>query len=133
MKIQPNSKLLLIGDSITDCGRGRPIAESSLNALGDGHVSLLNPFFTTTVSQARLRIVNMGTSGNTVRDLAARWDSDVVALNPDWLTICIGINDVWRQFDARLQVESFVTLDEYMRTLEDLIRTTRPQICGWSL
>ncbi|HYO89181.1 MAG TPA: GDSL-type esterase/lipase family protein, partial [Candidatus Limnocylindrales bacterium] len=78
-------------------------------------------------------IVNMGTSGNTVRDLAARWDSDVVALSPDWLTICIGINDVWRQFDARFQVESFVTLDEYMRTLEDLIRTTRPQIKVWSL
>lgn len=130
MKIQPNSKLLLIGDSITDCGRGRPIAEASFNALGDGYVSLLNAFFTTTVPQARLRIVNMGTSGNTVRDLAARWDSDVVALNPDWLSICIGINDVWRQFDARLQVESFVSLDEYTRTLEDLIRTTRPQIRG---
>ncbi|MFN8378973.1 MAG: GDSL-type esterase/lipase family protein [Anaerolineae bacterium] len=47
-------------------------------------------------------VINMGVGGNTVRDLAARWESDVTALNPDWLSICIGINDVWRQFDARL-------------------------------
>ena len=43
---------------------------------------------------------NSGVSGNTSRDLLQRFDSDVVALNPDWVSICIGINDVWRQFDS---------------------------------
>lgn len=130
MKIQPNTKLLMLGDSITDCGRVRPIAEASRDALGTGYVSLINACLTATSPQARIRIVNMGVSGNTVRDLAARWSSDVVGLNPDWLSILIGINDVWRQFDTRLQIEEHISLDEYARTLETLIRTTRPQLKG---
>ncbi|TRZ53535.1 GDSL family lipase [bacterium] len=130
MKIQPNTKLLMLGDSITDCGRVRPIAEASGDALGTGYVSLINACLTATSPQARIRIVNMGVSGNTVRDLAARWSSDVVGLNPDWLSILIGINDVWRQFDTRLQIEEHISLDEYARTLETLIRTTRPQLKG---
>ena len=130
MKIQPNTKLLMLGDSITDCGRVRPIAEASGDALGTGYVSLINACLTATSPQARIRIVNMGVSGNTVRDLSARWSSDVVGLNPDWLSILIGINDVWRQFDTRLQIEEHISLDEYTRTLETLIRTTRPQLKG---
>lgn len=130
MKIQPNTKLLMLGDSITDCGRVRPIAEASGDALGTGYVSLINACLTATSPQARIRIVNMGVSGNTVRDLAARWSSDVVGLNPDWLSILIGINDVWRQFDTRLQIEEHISLDEYTRTLETLIRTTQPQLKG---
>lgn len=130
MKIQPNTKLLMLGDSITDCGRVRPIAEASGDALGTGYVSLINACLTATSPQARIRIVNMGVSGNTVRDLAARWSSDVVGLNPDWLSILIGINDVWRQFDTRLQIEEHISLDEYARTLETLIRPTRPQLKG---
>lgn len=130
MKIQPNSKLLLIGDSITDCGRARPIAEASGDALGTGYVSLLNAYLTATAPSARIRVINMGVSGNTVHDLAARWASDVVALNPDWLSILIGINDVWRQFDTRLQTEAHIGLEDYARTLESLIRTTRPQLKG---
>ena len=41
----------------------------------------------------------MGLSGNTIRDLSDRWDSKYYELKPDWLSIMIGINDVWRQFD----------------------------------
>ena len=130
MKIQPNSKLLMIGDSITDCGRVRPIAEANCDALGTGYVSLINAYLIATIPQARIRIVNMGVSGNTVRDLTARWSSDVLALHPDWLSILIGINDVWRQFDTRLQTEEHIGLEEYTRSLETLIQITRPQLKG---
>lgn len=130
MKIQPNSKLVMIGDSITDCGRARPVAEAWGDALGNGYVNLLHAFFTATMPQDRLRIFNVGTSGNTVRDLAARWQTDVIDLKPDWLSIFIGINDVWRQFDTHLRTETHVTLDEYADTLENLIRATRPQLRG---
>jgi hypothetical protein len=37
--IQPNSKLLMIGDSITDCGRARDVAEATGDLLGSGYVS----------------------------------------------------------------------------------------------
>jgi lysophospholipase L1-like esterase len=129
LRIPPHRTLLMIGDSITDCGRLRPVAEAAED-LGNGYVSLVHAFLNATIPQQHVRILNMGISGNTVRDLAARWPSDVLDLQPDWLSIFIGINDVWRQFDAYLQPERHVSLDEYASTLEHLVRTTRPQLEG---
>lgn len=37
---------------------------------------------------------NRGISGNTLDDLAARWQDDVLALKPDIVSILIGTNDV---------------------------------------
>lgn len=130
MKIHSNSKLLMIGDSITDCDRSRPIGEAGHDGLGHGYVSLVNAYLTAVHPERRIRVVNMGVSGNTVRDLAARWSSDVEALDPDWLCIMIGINDVWRQFDCRLITEGHVTLDEYTETLDALITASLPKLKG---
>lgn len=130
MKSLSNSTLLMIGDSITDCGRARPVAEGVNWDLGNGYVSLIHALLGATYPEQHIRIRNMGISGNTVRDLAARWQSDVLDLKHDWLSIMIGINDVWRQFDAPLQTEWHVSLDEYASILEGLVRTTRPQLKG---
>jgi lysophospholipase L1-like esterase len=75
-------------------------------------------------------VVNQGLSGNTVRDLKERWQRDVLDLKPDWLSIMIGINDVWRQFDSPRQKESHVYLDEYTATLKELVTQTRPLLKG---
>lgn len=130
LSIQPNSKLLMIGDSITDCQRARPVGEGLFEALGKGYVAQIEATLTAAIPEQRIRVVNMGTSGNTVRDLAARWRTDVIDLNPDWLSIMIGINDVWRQFDSPLQVEQHVLLPEYAETLERLVSQTRPRVRG---
>lgn len=133
MKIHPNSTLLMIGDSITDCGRVRPIAEAVGNNLGDGYVSLIHALLSATCPQRHIRILNMGISGNNVHDLAARWQEDVLDLKPDWLSILIGINDVWPQFDTHVHTEGYVSLDEYAATLERLICMTRTQLKGMVL
>jgi lysophospholipase L1-like esterase len=78
MKISSNSTLLMIGDSITDCGRVRPVGESVGGDLGNGYVSLIHATLSATCPQLHIRIRNTGISGNTVRDLAARWQSDVL-------------------------------------------------------
>src|SRR3954452_17883523 len=98
LRIQPNSKLLMIGDSITDCERARPVGEGLFAALGKGYVSLVDALLGATYPEREIRVVNMGSSGNTVRDLKSRWRTDVLDLRPDWLSMMIGINDVWRQF-----------------------------------
>ena len=128
--INPNSKLILIGDSITDCQRAQPVGEGLFDALGKGYVALIDATVTAVLPEQHIRVVNMGTSGNTVRDLQARWQTDVLDLKPDWLTIMIGINDVWRQFDSPLQVERHVPLTEYANTLEKLVSQTRPRLQG---
>jgi lysophospholipase L1-like esterase len=130
LRIHPNSKLVMIGDSITDTGRARPIGEGLMEALGRGYVSLVDSMLNAAQPQQRIRVVNMGVSGNTVRDLKARWQTDVLDLRPDWLSIKIGINDVWRQFDTPLQSEWQVRIDEYAETLTALVSTTRPQLKG---
>jgi lysophospholipase L1-like esterase len=77
-----------------------------------------------------IRVINRGTSGNTVRDLKARWRADVLDLKPEWLSIMIGINDVWRQFDQPLMKETHVYKDEYERTLRELVDQAKPQLKG---
>ncbi len=128
MLIQPNSKLLFIGDSITDCGRARPIGEG--DGLGDGYVSLVNAALGSSAPPHGIRVLNTGISGNTVRDLDARWQRDALDLKPDWLSVMIGINDVWRQFDSPLEMEKHVSLEEYSTLLDKLIGAARPQLKG---
>ena len=130
MLIESGSKLVMIGDSITDQERGRPIGEGLWGAIGKGYVGYVEGILEVTYPQRRIRVVNMGCSGDTTRDLRKRWESDVLALKPDWLSILIGINDVWRQFDTPLITENHVYLDEYVENLEYLVRTTRPQLKG---
>jgi lysophospholipase L1-like esterase len=70
----------------------------------------------------------MGISGNTTRDLKLRWKTDVLDLKPDWLSIFIGINDIWRQFDAPLALEKQVPLKEYEKNLNELINLTKKNL-----
>ena len=60
-----------------------------------------------------------------MRDLKARWQADVFDLKPDWVSIMIGTNDVWRQFDSPRAPEKAVPIDEYEATLGDMVTRTR--------
>jgi lysophospholipase L1-like esterase len=62
--------------------------------------------------------------------LKARWQTDVLDLKPDWLSIMIGINDVWRQYDQPLIPESHVDIEEYEKTLRELVLQTKPLLKG---
>lgn len=130
MLLENGSKLVIIGDSITDCDRARPVGEGLFNALGNGYVNLVSGLLGAFYPQKRIRVVNMGTSGNTVMDLKDRWKTDVLALKPDWLSIMIGTNDVWRQFDSPMQTELHVPCEKYESALEGLVRDTLPSLKG---
>ncbi|HEY3325321.1 MAG TPA: SGNH/GDSL hydrolase family protein [Planctomycetota bacterium] len=130
MKLQKNAKLLMIGDSITDCGRAKPVGEGLFDALGKGYVCLVDALLGTVYPQLDIRVINQGTSGNTVRDLKTRWQTDVLDLKPDWLSIMIGTNDVWRQFDLPRQTECHVYPEEYEATLDELVTRTRQTLRG---
>jgi len=130
MKIRKGQKLVMIGDSVTDCGRTQPVAEGLFDPLGRGYVTQVEALLGATTPELGIRVVNVGTSGNTVRDLKNRWERDVLALKPDWLSVLIGINDVWRQFDIPRITEAHVGLREYERTLDELLQRTRPNLKG---
>ncbi len=133
MFFEPNSKIVIMGDSITDCGRTQPVGEGLFNAYGSGWVNLIVGQFGAMYPERRLRVVNMGTSGNTVRDLKDRWQRDVFDQKPDYVAVMIGTNDVWRQFDLPLQTEAHVYEDEYESTLDTLVAQTLPRVKGMIL
>lgn len=130
MLIEKNSKLIMIGDSVTDFERARPLGEGLFGGIGKSYVGIVDGLINVTYPDRRIRVINMGTGGNNIRDLKARWQSDVLDLKPDWLSVMIGINDVWRQFDTPLITEGHVYIDEYTQTLEQLVKEVQPQLKG---
>jgi lysophospholipase L1-like esterase len=127
MKFKNGQTLLFIGDSITDCGRNRPLGERG--GLGSGYVSLVNALLESTHPAAVIRVLNTGIGGNRVIDLESRWGADVTALAPDWLSIMIGINDVWRQFDGAGNADQ-VSPEEFETVYRGLIERTQPSLKG---
>jgi len=130
MRIEPGSRVVFTGDSITDCGRGRPVGDNIHDTLGSGYVAFIDALVAVEYPDRDLRIFNTGVSGDTVRDLAYRWEQDVVALKPDWLSVMIGINDVWRQFDTDPALLRPVLEPEYRDTLRRLLNGIRPSVRG---
>ena len=58
--------------------------------------------------------------GNRVVDLYARWKGDAVNLKPDVLSILIGVNDTWHEFNWQNGVE----LDRYEQVYRMLLQYT---------
>jgi lysophospholipase L1-like esterase len=115
MFFEQRKKVVFIGDSITDSGR-RDVAIP----YGNGYVNMIRSFLLARYPELGLTIVNKGINGNTVRELAARWETDVVTEHPDYLSVCVGINDVIRQFSGDSSTAVFP--DEYKNTLRSLIK-----------
>lgn len=134
MKISPGSRVLMIGDSITDCGRDRGALDDSPEALGNGYVAITSALIAVEGAARKISVMNRGVSGDTIKDLSARWDRDVIEERPDWLTIMIGVNDVWRAFDDRASMRALaVPPAEFERTYDSLLTRTRPQLRGLAL
>ncbi len=129
--IETRQKLLMIGDSITDAGRARPVGEGDRgDGVGRGYVMLVDALLGAVYPERFIRVLNLGTSGNTTRDLKERWQADVLDHRPDWVSLMIGANDVWRQFDLPRQTERHVLIDEYEANLVELVAATRPVVKG---
>ena len=111
--IKPRQTLLFIGDSITDCGR-----RNAERPLGSGYVRMVSDLIDARYPNHRVRVLNSGIGGNTVRDLANRWTDDCVRYKPHWLSVKIGINDIhtWlRQSpDRTVSPEDFAQLYDHI-------------------
>jgi len=127
MRIEDGRAILFTGDSITDCGRSRPIGAGS--GLGDGYVDFVNERLAAPSFGRTVAILNTGIAGDTIVDLASRWKADVLDLAPNWLSVLIGINDMLRQFDP-LQSSFGVPLDQYEAIYRELLTQTRPTLEG---
>ncbi|MFL2062108.1 SGNH/GDSL hydrolase family protein [Marinilactibacillus psychrotolerans] len=93
MKIRQNDKILFIGDSITDAGRDH----SNRMDLGQGYPLLVAAELQAFFPEKKLTFYNTGISGNRLIDLKNRWEKDCLDINPDVVSLLIGINDTSHQ------------------------------------
>lgn len=92
--------VLFQGDSITDSGRDRNSKDANASgALGSGYPLLVAAAALAAHPDRELKFFNRGISGNKVPDLEARWRTDTLDLQPDVLSILIGVNDFWHKLD----------------------------------
>ena len=143
--------MLFQGDSITDAGRNRESAAEANQqaALGNGYawlaaVELLlqaqpgptatasttttttttTTATTTTELPPNLRVFNRGISGHKVFQLANRWQQDCIDLQPDVLSILIGVNDIWHSLGGNYDG----TVEIYERDYDALLARTRKEL-----
>lgn len=130
MIFEQGDRIVFAGDSVTDMGSAQPVGEGLFDNVGRSYVRIVENMLSAVYPEVNLRITNSGISGNTSRDLLERFDRDVVLLNPDWVSICIGINDVWRQFDTPAMFDAQVMPDEYESNIEKMILAVKGKVKG---
>lgn len=105
-------KILFQGDSITDAGRAR---DNDYN-LGHGYAMLVEAALGYECP-GQYEFINRGISGNRVTDVYARIKSDIINLAPDYMSILIGVNDVWHELGKQNGVDA----DKYYKIYSMLI------------
>lgn len=123
-------RIVFAGDSVTDMDSVKPVGEGLFDKLGKGYVRIIDNMLAAVYPEIKIRVTNSGVSGNTSRDLLERFERDVVDLKPDWVSICIGINDVWRQFDTPAMADAQVFPDEYESNVEQMITSVKGSVKG---
>lgn len=115
-------RILFQGDSITDWGRSR----ENLSDLGLGYPQFVRNALGTEYPN-EYEFLNRGVSGNRVVDLYSRIKIDLINLKPDYLSIYIGVNDVWHEIDNQngVDAEKFekiytMLIDEVVAALPNL-------------
>ncbi len=116
-------RILFQGDSITDCGRSREV----LTDVGNGYPYLVRAHYGLE-KPGQFEIVNRGISGNRSVDVYARIKQDIINLKPDYMSLLIGVNDVWHELGGRcngVSAEKFekiydMLIGEVLEALPDL-------------
>lgn len=111
------TRLLFIGDSITDCGR-----KQCPETIGSGYVRMVRDQLRAASPATSPVVINRGISGNKVPDLQHRWQRDVIDEKPDILSVFIGINDVWH---GLVPDRMGCALPEYVAGYRDVLTQTR--------
>ena len=110
-------RILFQGDSITDCGRNR---EDSA-AIGQGYAFLVKSQLGCENPDA-YAFFNRGISGNRSVDVYARIKSDIINLQPDYMSLLMGVNDVWHEESQKNGVDAVKFEKIYDMLIEEVLQ-----------
>ncbi len=130
-------KILFQGDSITDAGRDR----SDPHELGNGYPLYAAKFIREEHPETDFEFINLGISGDQTKDLVERLQSDFIDINPDIVSIHIGVNDTWHHAENRDWLDNSVFEAQYRKVLSEIkektnsnhIRDNVPIISIWHI
>lgn len=117
-------KLLFQGDSITDAGRNR----EDFHNLGYGYPKYAAQYLADKYPDIEFEFIDLGVSGDQTKDLEARLEEDFIKIQPDIVSILIGINDVWHYAEDRSWQPDELFEQRYRTVLSAIKKRTNAKI-----
>lgn len=110
--------VLFQGDSITDAGRDKKNEwANNGRSFGTGYAYIAASWLLEEMAGKDLTFYNRGISGNKVYQLADRWEKDCIDLEPNVLSILIGVNDYWHFWNGKYDGTPEVYEDDFRQLL----------------
>ena len=117
-------KILFQGDSVTDAGRDR----SDPHDMGNGYPRYASAMMQDSFSDKEFEFVNLGISGNRTEHLVERLEADFIEIQPDIVSILIGVNDVWHHYSHGIETSDEQFEKNYRVVLDALKTRTNARI-----
>lgn len=134
--------ILFQGDSITDCSRyrkatdekqysrvifsdGRPFKK--VTALGEGYPAMVSAKLEKKYP-GDFRFYNRGVGGDRIPDVYARIVKDIINLKPDYMSLLVGVNDVWHGFDFGHNGTGVVRFEKVYNILLEELKEEFPEL-----
>ena len=117
-------KILFQGDSITDAGRDK----SNYYDMGEGYPKYAVECIRKNHPDTDFTFINLGIGGNQTKDLVARLEKDFLEIDPDIVSILIGINDVWHYAKDRQWLSDELFEERYRTVLSAIKEKTHAKI-----
>jgi lysophospholipase L1-like esterase len=125
MTLDPHGVLLFQGDSITDAGRRRLTSTpNSPDGMGVGYPRLIMEQIFNRYPDRELRFYNRGVSGDRIQDMVSRWQRDTLSLQPNLISVLIGVNDTWNYLSMGLATSP----ERYHKIYHQLLENTRAKL-----
>ena len=112
-------KILFQGDSVTDAGRDR----SDPSDMGNGYPRFASAMLQDSCPDTEFEFVNLGISGNRTEHLVERLEADFIDIQPDIVSIMIGINDVWHHHAFEYVETTDEQFEANYRTVLDAVKS----------
>jgi len=111
--------ILFQGDSITDCDRNREYSESRGNGYATVVAATLGYKY-----PGEYKFLNRGIGGNRVVDVYARIKNHILNIKPDYMSILVGVNDVWHE----LEIQNGINTEKYIKIYSMLISEIKEEL-----
>jgi lysophospholipase L1-like esterase len=112
-------KILFQGDSVTDAGRDR----SDPHDMGNGYPRYASAMIQDSFPDTEFEFIDLGISGNRTEHLVERMEADFIEIQPDIVSILIGVNDVWHHYAFEYVETTDEQFESNYRTLLDAIKS----------